>query len=1213
MSRALLFLSLISFLALTGCGGGGSESGTGATPAATSVGIKVSPTTSITTDESGRAVVLSVTLGSQPADDVTIQVSSSDTTEGTANPASLTFTSANWSTAQEITVAGASDDSNDGNQNYTIHLGPAKSTDSSYNALEKTLPAVNLDVRKSSFIVTPSSGTTTENGGSFTFSVSLGYAPSAEVRIPTITGLPTEGTINKSELIFSTSNWKTPQSITVTGVGDTSPGDQTYSIKLGPAQSTDATYNNLVPPEVTVTNTNYKSGLVDISNISGSQTDEAGGQVFFQVQLHSKPVANVSIPVESSKTSEGIVSTASLTFTPDDWDKPQTVTVTGVEDPFADGTQSYTILLGLTSSADDNYDGLDPADIGLTNLDVMTGGVDVSPLTLTTTETGADKTKTFEVKLTTQPFFDVIIPIKSLDTNEGTVNKDSLTFTKDDWNLPQTVTVTGVDDNLADGDVTYSVQLGPTTSDDDNYSFLLPSAVSVTNRDVRVATFVVTAISGHTDESGNTAYFDVSLGTPPSADVKIDVSSDTPSEGTIDKGTLTFTKTNWADPQRVTVTGISDNAYDPAHAYNIILAAAVSTDPVYNGADPSDVAVINDDFKKGSVSVSPITGNTDESGQTASVFVSLNYAPAADVTITVSSSNTAEGTVSPTTLTFTSADWRNKAVTVTGVDDNIADGNQTYFINFSKTSSPPPPPGGDNNFDGLDVAPVSVTNVDLVDPYGVTPAISAGAYHNLVLASDGSVWGWGTCASGQLDDGVVPATCSGTYYTLPQRLNISRASAISAGYSFSAIVKADDGSVWTSGVNTQNQLGHASSTSLAQVYGTTGVGSNLTGIKAVSAGAYHVLALKSTGDVWAWGFDGNGQLGNGAIGGNSQNPVPAGGLSGVTLTAIAAGGYHSLAMDDTGKIYAWGSDGNGQLGLGANDQSTATPTQISTLSSATALGAGMEYSFAVGAGGSGTGVYAWGLNDYGQLGINNTTSPQQAPTKVSTITTAARLDGGNQHSIAWVGTNVYAWGDNDDKSATGPDKSDNRGALGRGNTTDSTIPVLFNAASSAMDVSAGFTHSLVLLSSDGRLQTSGLNDTAQLGTNEIASGLDQYTATPTFVEDPGDTGKGTSTYFYAYRPILSGQPATETTINSATVTVCASSVSAYCKNIAYYDYSTDGIYWHDPASVTSSPTISLTNLPLGTITLYVRGYTSTNSALQTSASAAKVSWKVVAP
>ena len=101
----------------------------------------------------------------------------------------------------------------------------------------------------------------------------------------------------------------------------------------------------------------------------GLVTTEAGGTASFTVRLGSAPTANVTIPVSSSDTTEGTASTASLIFTPDNWNVAQTVTVTGVDDTIFDGNVAYTIVLGPATSGDSNFDGLDPADVSVTNTD----------------------------------------------------------------------------------------------------------------------------------------------------------------------------------------------------------------------------------------------------------------------------------------------------------------------------------------------------------------------------------------------------------------------------------------------------------------------------------------------------------------------------------------------------------------------------------------------------------------------------------------------------------------------------------------------------------------------------------------------------------------------------------------------------------------------------------------------------------------------------
>src|SRR5207248_2293982 len=140
----------------------------------------------------------------------------------------------------------------------------------------------------------------------------------------------------------------------------------------------------------------------------------------FTVVLNSQPTANVSIGVSSSNTAEGTVSPASLTFTSANWNTPQTITVTGVNDFVADGNIGYTIVTAAAASTDGNYSGLNPADVAVSNTDDDTAGVTVSPTSgLTTTEAGG--TATFTIALNSQPTANVTIPLSSSNTAEGTV------------------------------------------------------------------------------------------------------------------------------------------------------------------------------------------------------------------------------------------------------------------------------------------------------------------------------------------------------------------------------------------------------------------------------------------------------------------------------------------------------------------------------------------------------------------------------------------------------------------------------------------------------------------------------------------------------------------------------------------------------------------------------------------------------------------------
>src|SRR5207249_2789174 len=174
-------------------------------------------------------------------------------------------------------------------------------------------------------------------------------------------------------------------------------------------------------------------------------------------------------PTRRSSDLEGAVAPASLTFTAADWNAPQTVTVTGVDDQVQDGAIAYSVALGVAASSDPIYAGMDPADVALTNTDNDVAGITVTPTAgLLTSEAGG--TATFSVVLNSQPTADVVIPVASSDATEGTVSASTLTFTAATWNASTTLFRSGVDDQVQDGAIAYSAVLGTATSSDPIYA-----------------------------------------------------------------------------------------------------------------------------------------------------------------------------------------------------------------------------------------------------------------------------------------------------------------------------------------------------------------------------------------------------------------------------------------------------------------------------------------------------------------------------------------------------------------------------------------------------------------------------------------------------------------------------------------------------------------------------------------------------------------------
>src|SRR2546430_998290 len=183
------------------------------------VGITVTPTSGLTTTEGGGTATFTVVLTSQPTANVAIGLSSSDLTEGTVAPASLTFTSGNWNTAQTVTVTGVDDFGADGAVAYTIVTAAAISTDPGYSGRNASdVGVTNTDDDVAGITVIPTSGlTTTEGGGTATFTVVLTSQPTANVAIGFSSSDLTERTVPPASLTFTSGTWDTAQTATVTG------------------------------------------------------------------------------------------------------------------------------------------------------------------------------------------------------------------------------------------------------------------------------------------------------------------------------------------------------------------------------------------------------------------------------------------------------------------------------------------------------------------------------------------------------------------------------------------------------------------------------------------------------------------------------------------------------------------------------------------------------------------------------------------------------------------------------------------------------------------------------------------------------------------------------------------------------------------------------------------------------------------------------------
>ncbi|WP_332926994.1 gliding motility-associated C-terminal domain-containing protein [Arenibacter palladensis] len=221
---------------------------------------------------------------------------------------------------------------------------------------------------------------------------------------------------------------------------------------------------------------------ITVSAISRN-TNEFGQTASFTIVLNSQPTDRVKIDLKSSDESEGTIEVKNVTFTAENWNIVQTITVTGVDDDHADGNVVYRIVTGKVESEDDRYDDLkedEVLDITVINEDNDLANFIVTPQTVRTREKGP--AVQLSMVLTARPKDDVTLFIASGDTSEGVVSKDGIKFKKDKWSSPQTVNLEPVDDEDIDGDVTYFITIGIEDSDDD-YEDVGIKTVTVINVD----------------------------------------------------------------------------------------------------------------------------------------------------------------------------------------------------------------------------------------------------------------------------------------------------------------------------------------------------------------------------------------------------------------------------------------------------------------------------------------------------------------------------------------------------------------------------------------------------------------------------------------------------------------------------------------------------------------------------------------------------------
>ena len=294
----------------------------------------------------------------------------------------------------------------------------------------------------------------------------------------------------------------------------------------------------------------------------------------------------------------------------------------------------------------------------MTNQDDDESGISVSPVSgLTTTEGGG--TAQFSLVLTSQPSADVSVSLTCSDPSEGSVSATSVTFSQSNWSAVKTFTVTGADDDVDDGDQSYTVVTSGVSSADVRYAALNPSDVALTNIDDDTAAIIVSQTSGHElSEAGATSSFTVVLATEPLHEVAITLSTNDSDEVSLSTSELRFNGEDWNTPQTVTLIGEDDLVDDGDRAFTVILAAAVSVDAAYSGMNVDNVSGTNEDNDNAGLMLNDSSGLVTSGGwRTRQLHGEVGHSADGKCGGRSEVSNTLEATANKSSLTFTVSNW----------------------------------------------------------------------------------------------------------------------------------------------------------------------------------------------------------------------------------------------------------------------------------------------------------------------------------------------------------------------------------------------------------------------------------------------------------------------------------------------------------------------------------------------------------------------------
>lgn len=634
----------------------------------------------VTVREPNNSTIMILKLTSIPTSSVTVALTSGDPTE-CAVPSSVTINASNWDSGVGATVFAVNDDIDDGDRTCNVQ-GTITSNDIHYHNLAVEDFQVTVeDDDTAGTTVTPATLTVSEPDTSAIFTVALTSEPTATVTVDLVSGDSSECTVPISTTL-NAGNWRNGVSVTVTAADDF-VDDETQLCTVGTSTtSSDQNYQAIAIEDVAV---NVADDDVAGVVVSPQQltTSEPAGTTAFSITLTSEPTATVTVQLQSGDSGECAVP-ATVSLDASTWNKGISVPVQALDDRIDDADQSCVVATDVTS-ADGDYDGISAADVDVTvQDDGDTAAIIVSTEAVTVSEPIG--TSSFTITLNSEPVAPVTITLQASDSSE--CSADSVTLDATNWENGVTVLARATDDDVDDGTQLCVLQTSA-VSDDPLYNAMAVADVTATVEDEDVAGMLQSTTVVTTTEPDGIAAYTISLTSEPVATVTVALTSDDTTACTV-PASVALDATNWRDGVAIPVMAVDDYHIDGTQ-HCTVSNSVTSSDPLYAVMTLNPVnATILDEDAAGVVLASADESMSELDGSTV-VTVALTSEPTANVTVTLTSIDTTECTISggatTESVTLTPTQWQQGiAVTATAVRDDLDDGSQRCIITATAAS-----------------------------------------------------------------------------------------------------------------------------------------------------------------------------------------------------------------------------------------------------------------------------------------------------------------------------------------------------------------------------------------------------------------------------------------------------------------------------------------------------------------------------------------------